>query len=319
MSSPYRVHRLLDPPAAELTRALEVFERQFSYPLGPGTTFRISHGVDYARFFRAMGEAAVFVAEHHGQVLGTVGAALRPLRVPDGSEVQVGYLGDLKVLPAARGGLTLLRLLRAVQAVGAGRTENMFSVVMDGTPVSPTAYSGRLGIPAVAELGQIMVFRVPTAGVPGALAGDPPWSSAGTAAQCHRRWTRGRCATVAGNAALRSELPPTPLALPDGSACGLLEDTRHAKRLLTGDGELRSAHLSNFAYRAPADGAALIRAALPLAARHGNPALFVAVSTAEAAALQSHLDIPEAVAAGATVYGAGLPVGVPWNVNTAEI
>src|SRR5437588_48708 len=93
---------LQDPPAPDLARALEVFEEQFSYPLGPGRTFRISHGADYPRFFRAMGEAAVFVAEREGQVLGTVGAALRRLRTPDGTEARVAYLGDLKVLPAAR-------------------------------------------------------------------------------------------------------------------------------------------------------------------------------------------------------------------------
>jgi hypothetical protein len=310
---------LQDPPESCLARELEVFEEQFRYPLGPGRTFRISHGADYPRFFRAIGEAAVFVAERHGRVLGTVGGALRPLRIPGGSQLSAGYVGDLKVLPAARGGLTLLRLARAMQAANAGRAEAMFCVVMDGTPVLPAAYSGRLGIPAFSELGQITVLRIPTTGTHGTGAEDPPCTSAAGLADCWRNWTEDRYATPAGNPALRSELPPTPLVLPDGAACGLLEDTRRAKRLLTDDGELRSAHLSDFAYRSEPDAAALLRAALPLAARHGLPALFAAVCAAEAEAVQAYLDIPDIVAAAATVYGSGLQPGRRWSMNTAEI
>ena len=46
--------------------ALARFEEQFTYPLGPGRTLRISHGDDYPRFFRAIGDAACFVAERSG-------------------------------------------------------------------------------------------------------------------------------------------------------------------------------------------------------------------------------------------------------------
>ncbi|MFG2632233.1 hypothetical protein [Streptomyces sp. NPDC048473] len=131
------VRTLQGPPSSELAAALEVFEEQFTYPLGSDGTFRISHAPDYPRFFRAMGECAVFVAEREGQVHGTLGAALRRLRSPDGREGIAGYLGDLKVLPSARGGLTLLRLMRAGLAVNADRATSMFSVVMGGTPVRP--------------------------------------------------------------------------------------------------------------------------------------------------------------------------------------
>ena len=64
------LHHLSGPPTPELARALATFEEQFTYPLGPDRWFRISHGDDYPRFFRAIGEAACFVAERDGRVVG---------------------------------------------------------------------------------------------------------------------------------------------------------------------------------------------------------------------------------------------------------
>jgi hypothetical protein len=106
---------------------------------------------------------------------------------------------------------------------------------------------------------------------------------------------------------------------PQGSACGLLEDTRKAKRLNTGDGsEMLSAHLSCFAYDSVSAAADLIRLALEQAALSGLPALFVAVSDGDAKQLRAELHGFEVVPAPATVYGAGLMPGA-WNINTAEI
>src|SRR5437879_313968 len=70
------LHALTTAPSNELAEALAHFEAQFSYPLGPGRSFRISHGNDYAHFFRALGEAVCFVAESEGVVIGTLGAAI---------------------------------------------------------------------------------------------------------------------------------------------------------------------------------------------------------------------------------------------------
>ena len=48
------VRNLTQAPDPDLAWALEDFERQFTYPLGAGHHFRISHGADYPRFFRAI-------------------------------------------------------------------------------------------------------------------------------------------------------------------------------------------------------------------------------------------------------------------------
>src|SRR5205807_1917922 len=100
---------------------------------------------------------------------------------------------------------------------------------------------------------------------------------------------------------------------------GRLEDTRRAKRLIADDGEMISVHLSCFAWRTPEAGAAVVQAARRRAARHGFPALFVAVAAADAPVLAAALGDVERTEAPATVYGAGLEAGRLWNFNTAEI
>jgi hypothetical protein len=313
------VHRLCGPPPLELARALADFEAQFTYPLGPGRSFRIAHGDDYPRFFRAIGEAACFVAERQGRVLGTLGAALRSLTLPTGGERAVVYLGDLKVAPSARGGSTLPRLVRAARDWAAGRANAAFGVVMDGTPVTPERYTDRLGIPAFRALGNVMVRRLPTpkerAGPDARFVSPTDWAEA-----CYRRLSAGRHASPGGQPGERSEMTPVWLTHPDGLSCGRLEDTRRAKRLFADDGsEMRSAHLSVFAYQDPSAGVALLRDALPRAARLGFPALFVAVAGPEAEAFRAALGDLPAVAAAATVFGTGLEPASLWNINTAEI
>lgn len=313
------VRALCDQPPPELARALEQFETQFVYPLGPGRSFRISHGADYPRFFRAMGEAACFVAERDGCVLGTLGAALRRLVLPDGRAQRVLYLGDLKVAPSARGGRALSRLLEKGRQWVGTRVEAAFGVVMDGTPVVPTRYTGRLGIPPFRELGKVVVLRLSAAGAsPDPDDGFPASAEQGEA--CSLRLSAGRYASPGGDPAERSETEPAWLIGRGGAACGRLEDTRRAKRLIADDGvEMRSAHLSCFAYRDVQTGAALIRSAVGRAAARGFPALFVAVADPDGEAVYRCLEGTEIVAAPATVYGAGLEPGPLWNVNTAEI
>jgi hypothetical protein len=313
------VHRLCGPPPAALARALTAFEVQFTYPLGPGRSFRVSHGDEYPRFFAAIGEAACFVAERRGCVLGTLGAALRRLALPGGGECPVIYLGDLKVAPSARGGMALPRLVRAAQDWAGGRADAAFGVVMDGTRVTPERYTGRLGIPPLRELGKVLVLRLGAAN-DGAGADDRFTATAAAADACYRRLSAGRYASPGGNPAERSEMDPVWLVHPDGSSCGRLEDTRRAKRLVADDGtEMCSAHLSGFAFQVRRAGVELLREALRRAGLLGFPALFVAVAAPEAEGVRTALEGVGAVAAPATVFGTGLEPFPFWNINTAEV
>lgn len=312
------IHSLCGPPPNSLASALERFESEFTYPLGPGRSFRISHGEDYPRFFRAMGEARCFVAERNGVVLGTIGVALRPLWLPSGEECTAVYLGDLKLTAHARQGRALLRLAEVVQQWVGGRTQAAFAVVMDGTRATPTRYTGRLGIPQLGDLAKVIVLRIATGGTDLKCNATATADEAGTA--CYRQLSMGRYACPGGTCAERSAITPHWLTLSGDRACGRLEDTRRAKRLIADDGqEMPSAHLSCFAYRDPASAVELAQAARVTAASLGFPALFVAVPPADADTIRRGLGSTEVVAAPATIYGTGLEAGRLWNINTAEI
>jgi hypothetical protein len=311
------IHRLAGAPDPRLARALERFEAQFTYPLGPGRSFRISHGDDYGRFFRAMGDAACFVAEADGRVHGVIGAALRRLEHPDGVARAVAYLGDLKVDPAVRGAATLVRLAHAVIDWIGSRAGAAFGVVMEGTRAMPDRYTGRLGIPPFRPIGRVAILRVPS--LPAPL--DTAWRAGergGDAAFARLR--AGRHSVLGGDPAERSAKAALWLVAPDGGACGRLEDTSLAKRLYADDGtEMRSAHLSCFAFRDARAGAALLRAARQLAAERGFPALFASVAEPEAGELARIVADDALVVAPAAIYGAGLEPGALWHINTAEI
>ena len=309
------VRELVGPPPPALAGVLAEFETQFSYPLGPGRTFRISHGDDYTRFYRAMGESVCFVAEADCAIAGTLGVAFRNLILPEGRECAVAYVGDLKITPAARGGRTLLKLLRAAHVWSNGRARAAFAVVMDGTEITPEKYSGRASLPAFRKLGAVAVLRVSTQD---ATAGDCCAATCESALASFRRLSAGRHALCGGDPELRSGIPPSWIMCADGSACGRIEDTMKAKRLFASDGsELSSVHLSCFAYRTIEAGAALLRVALGRASHLGFPALFVSVAEPDAAAFLNLF--PGMVAAPATIYGTGLASDALWNINTAEI
>lgn len=312
------VHQLEASPAPPLARALGEFEREFSYPLGPGRSFRIAHGDDYPRFFRAMGRAACFVVEEGGRVVGTLAAVIRRLGYPDGEERPVAYLADLKVTPSARGGRALFVLARAAEAWVRGAAVAGFSVVMDGTAATPERYTGRIGLPAFTVLAKVAVLRLVWTGAPpdvGHYSHD-----AAAAARAYRELSRGRHWSPGGEPAERSEILPVWFLDLSGEACGRLEDTRRGKRLLVSDGsELVSAHLACFAFRDLRAGVRLLGAAARRAAALGYPALFVAVAPSEAEAVRTACAGHEVTVAPATIYGAGLEAGSAWHINTSEI
>ncbi len=314
------VHSLRERPAPSLARMLEEFETGFTYPLGPERWFRISHGEDYPRFFRAIGEATCFVAEQGGRVVGALGVAIRPLLMPDGSEQQTAYIGDLKVDPKARGTLLFLRLAQAALAWARPQVTSAYGVVMDGTRASPQSYTGRVGIPSFLQAGQILVVRYACERAAPAGEGKRWLASAAQGESCYRALVGGRYTPWGGTPAVRSEIAPMWLVEPDGTACGRLEDTRRAKRLIDSNGvEMQSAHLACFAARTPRAGAEIIQAARRQCAMKGIPALFVSVAPQDVAALSSALGPIESIIAPATIFAAGLPIGPAWNINSSEI
>lgn len=311
------LHVLRDGPSPSLATALAEFDMRFSYPLGAGRSFRISHGEDYPRFFRAMGDARCFVAEQDGRVIGALGIAIRTVTMPDGSVRKTAYIGDLKVDATARGSFVLLRLAQAADAWARPQVSAAYGVVMDGTGALPPQYTGRIGIEAFAAIGTICVLRFPTAPESGEhlrIASQPVGEA------CFNAISHGRYSASGGNPAERSQMEPFWLVHRDGLACGRLEDTRRAKRLIADDGnEMHSAHLACFAWRTSEAALELVQSARSHAASLGFPALFVAVSLRDMEVLDAPLGAIDKVIAPATIYGAGLTAGADWIINSSEI
>lgn len=314
-----KITRISGLPSPATACALAEFEVPFTYPLGPGRFFRITHGEDYTLFFRAIGEEACFVAEQQGKIVGVLGTSVRRIWNPQGAECAVAYLGDLKISAGARRGLVLWRLAGAAQEYLRPRVAAAYGVVMRGTTSSPDVYTGRAGIPAFRELGRLTVLRLSAENQAIWTARPGFRAAAESGAACYRELSRGRYASPPLEASKRSQIRPVWLMNPDGSACGMLEDTRKAKRLIEGDGsEMVSGHLSYFAFKTATAGAELLRTALGLLHSFGLPALFLAVCERDSTALCEILTDVCILPAPATVFGTGLIPGL-WNINSAEI
>jgi hypothetical protein len=304
---------------ASTAEALERFEASFTYPLGAGRRFRISHGHDYSRFFRSLGRGACFIARRDDEVLGVIGVALRRVVTAAGAVRQAAYFGDLKIAPTARGGRVLVGLAAAVRQWIGDRADAAYGVVMDETSVLPTGYTGRAGIPSFSPAAHFTILRIPTTMT--TSADDDPVVEIDPASwfDAVRRLTAGANVSVDGDVALRTVAVPRKLATAAGDAAGELADTAAAKRLYADDDvEMRSAHLASLVYSRIEAAMALIRRASELAAEAGFPAMFVAVPDRDADRIRRSLPAETAVA-GATVYTYGFPTGGDWLVSTCEI
>ena len=317
------IHLINAAPSASMAKKLEAFERQFEYPLGTENHFRISHGSDYTRFFRALGEPACFVVEHRGRIKGVLGGTVRDLTFPDGLSWPVAYFCDLKIAPNARSGGTLACLMASAHCWAENKCAAAFAVVMDGTKATPDKYTGRVGFPRFTELAKIMVFRVSALDLGDVIVPDderPITATSAEVVRCFQLLTAGHFATPCGNSAERSEIEPLGTILPDESACGIVEDTRKAKRLVDCSGvELRSSHLSNFAYSTPDAGAKLVQEALVHSAKAGYSTMYFSVPQQDARRMHNALGFADTVLAPATIFSHKLSTGYQWSINTSEV
>ena len=314
------IHELTERPSQHLAQALSAFESIFTYPLGPNQTFRISHDPDYTRFLRSIGRSACFIAERHGSVLGTLGVAIRHLLNPDGEESLVAYFCDLKVANQATKGRVVWRLFQTAQSWLNNQSRCGFCIVMDGTDKTPDSYTDRLGFETFQPVSKVYICRIPVHEANVSLNSMNMIVAESEGLAIYSHLSHGRFATPIRSSGGRSELKPTWLATPDQSACGMLEDTRQAKRLFLSQGEeLLSAHLSCFAYGSVNAGAKLLKKALAHCAIHEAPAMFVAVPEVELDSFYEMLKVPNILLAPATIYAHGLVSGKSWNINTAEV
>ncbi len=301
-----KIHRITEGPTVEMARSLTRFEREFRYPLGQSESFSISHGDDYPRFFRSMGQASIYLAEISGDIVGSLAVVHRTILSADGSEIPAAYLADAKVAEKFRGGMVLGRLAVAARdgILASGRTA-AFSVVMTGSAPSDR-YTGRLGIPKFEELGRLAILRFDTSRT---LTAIPHF---------HHQEIDSFHRPRVGDPGAASRIPPIALSV-DG-ASGSLVDTRCGKRLWKSDGsEMMSPHLTELRFTSTSALFRLLNSALDRSRELGFPGLFISLPAGHPS-VQCLLDASQGTVelAGASVYGTGLPDG-GWMINTSEI
>jgi hypothetical protein len=292
------IHRLTEPPDSCLSAELMRFETCFTYPLGVDDTFSISHGADYTRFFRSLGNACVYAAEVAGEIVGVMTVVRRRVKLGS-NDVESAYLCDTKVAPAMRGGLVLARLAHNVKRdLALIGVVSAYCVVMFGS-TTPESYTGRAGIPTFSYLSRLHIVR---------------WSTQQRveSTEFFRQNIEEPIVQVTGGCdSLKSKMLVEQIKV-DG-ATGILLDTRAGKCLWRSDGkEMISAHLSVFAVNSTQALTLLINHALSRAEALGFPELFCAMPPGYAYRGN------QALLAAAAVYGTALPIG-SWLIPTSEI
>jgi hypothetical protein len=297
-----KIHRITGTPSPEMAEALSRFEMEFRYPLGPELTFSISHGPDYSRFFRSMGDARIYFAETSGKIVGALAVVGRTVTLADGSVIPAAYICDAKVVSEYRGRTVLGRLAMTARddTLADGYT-SAYSIVMSGS--TPTArHTGRIGIPEFRNIGKLAILRFDTRSpcrlpvtIPALETPNPHRIHGADASPCSK---------------------VTPVHLEAGGASGTLVDTRNGKQLWQSDGtEMISAHLINPHFTTSDDLTELIRIACLKASEMGLAGMFLSLPVNSVTT--DSIDTG-ATLAHASVYGTGLPEG-NWIVNTSEI
>jgi len=301
-----KLHCITGPPPPELARALVGFEKEFHYPLGPSASFSISHGEDYTRFFRSMGNTRIYLAEIGDEIVGSLAVVERVIDLSNGTSIPAAYICDAKVVAKFRGRTALGRLIMtAHEQISAAGFNAAFSVVMHGS-IPSNKYTGRLGIPKFDELGKLAILRFDTR--------RPLEAFSQTQSLTMEPWQRPRD----GDPVIASKILPHVVTVDGGS--GVLIDTRRGKRLWRSDGsEMVSAHLTQMRFTSASGLFNLIQAAIKKSAALGYPGLFTALPAGHPIvdALLEAIG-GTATIAGASVYGTGLPEGI-WMMNTSEI
>ena len=302
---------------------LRDFEYQFWYPLGESREFRIEHPSLYTDFFSSMGDAYCFVALREDEVVGVLSAVMRTLVAPNGKTTQVAYVADVKIAKELQGSTLLYRLARTAILWLRPKIASAYSVVMDGTSVTPKQYTGRVGVPQFSWSGRVHLLSFCTAtNFPWASkVSEHPLDMSSARSGIEPRRTSTAVSTWASlNPLLRAQESPVWLVDQQTDASALLEDTRRAKKLYDRQrSEYRYAHLTYLSYADPEHIVRLIPRACTRSHSSGFTHLFVTVPDTHLEAVESRLEDIDHNSFSASIYGVSLTEDFPFLINSSEI
>ncbi len=320
MADPIIIFRLTANEVEEFSPMLRDFEQQFWYPLGNTAKFRMQHQGAYTDFFQAMGDACCFVALRDDQVLGVLSVAIRTLIDSERNQKKIAYVADVKVSRKLHGSSVLYRLARTAILWLQGEVSGAYSVVMDGTSVTPNQYTGRVGVPQFSWFDRVRIFSFSTElDLPEFQSVDiKPWSGKQSPSDPQGKATN--LVWLNTDPTLRSNSNPVWLTDSASGACGLLEDTRRAKQLFDKSGlEMRYAHLTFSSYDQPKDLVKLLPTALSRARSLGYTDVFVTVVDEHSQDLEQALEGLTYQEFSASIYGFSLEPDFAKLVYSSEI
>lgn len=269
-----------------------------------------------------MGDAYCFVALREEEVVGILSSVIRTLQSPNGKTTQVAYVADVKITRELQGSTLLYRLARTAILWLRPQISSAYSVVMDGTAVTPKQYTGRVGVPQFSWAGRVHLLSFST-GTNFSWASEVSEHSLdpGSGSSIEpRRILADVPGWVSINPLLRAHDVPVWLVDQPTKACALLEDTRRAKKLYDRQqSEYRYAHLTYPSYTKPEDILQLIPYACSRSQSLGFSHMFLTVPDIHLAAIRNRLENIEHNAYSASIYGVSLSEDFPFLVNSSEI
>ncbi|MBI2474710.1 MAG: hypothetical protein HYV68_03335 [Candidatus Taylorbacteria bacterium] len=106
-------------------------------------------------------QTLIYQDQTNGKIVGIGSRCIRKLFV-DGVEKPVGYLSNLRLLPEARNGMTLVRGYKFLQSLHSdGAVPYYFTTILDeNTPARATLESGRAGMPKYRYIGTLATYLI---------------------------------------------------------------------------------------------------------------------------------------------------------------
>ncbi len=272
-----------------------------------------------------MGDSVIVVVENEGKILGVLSAAIRKLHLTENKTEKWLYIGDVKIEPSERGRHVLKRLFVATRTWVGNRCTKGYSVVMDGTGVTPHMYTGRLGIPEFRAIQSVKLLAFSTQSfkqhsVDSAMVhmSEDPSSFAEIMKAIRTRSPAPRWSIE--NITFRSRLSPVCFTVPRTGCIGFLEDTRCAKRLYDSDSdELLYAHMSNVQYESIEELVPIVVEAARTAHTHGLTHMLLAVPATECSILTDAFDKTQYDVFSSTVYATEKTKGYEIPISSSEI
>jgi hypothetical protein len=299
---------------------LAEFEALFTYPLQNQEYFRISHAPDYSAFFSSIGnptQSILLLKEE--KIIASLSAADCDIYTREGNTKAI-YFGDLKIDINFRNSRALWKLGSYIHAFYQKKLK-AFCVVMGGTNVVPSDYTGRLGFPLFKPSQSFAIIALDTKKVaqlaPTLLHTLNPTQGK----QLFTQLAEKKIYIQNNRPNLRSLNQPQWLYTESKMACGRLEDTLIGKRLFHQNGhELLNAHLASFIYNELDDAINLLQQACLRAFQNGLPLLFSSVKLEDAPYFANVFGTALQVNTHATVFTAGVwPSEHDWIISTSEI